>query len=67
VTAEDGRDKRLWFDPTPLQLIHDRWTTAFSAYWAPRLTRLKFHAEGAEVRALPSRNALTARKARKHG
>jgi len=67
VTAKDGRDKRLWFDPTPLQLIHERWTTEFSAYWAARLTRLKYDAEGAEVRALPIRSAVPARKARKHG
>ena len=67
VTAKDGRDKRLWFDPTPLQLIHERWTTEFSAFWAARLTRLKYDAEGAEVRALPNLNAPAARKARKHG
>jgi DNA-binding transcriptional ArsR family regulator len=67
VTAKDGRDKRLWFDPTPLQLIHERWTTEFSAFWAARLTRLKYDAEGAEVRALPKLNAPPATKARKHG
>lgn len=67
VTAKDGRDKRLWFDPTPLQLIHERWTTEFSAFWAARLTRLKYDSEGAEVRALPKLNAPPAGKARKHG
>jgi DNA-binding transcriptional ArsR family regulator len=67
VTAKEGREKRLWFDPTPLQLIHERWTTEFSAYWAARLTRLKYDAEGADVRVLPNRNASTTRKARKHG
>ncbi len=67
VTAKDGRDKRLWFDPTPLQLIHERWTTEFSAFWAARLTRLKYHAEGAEVHALPKLNASPSRRARKHG
>ena len=67
VTAKDGRDKRLWFDPTPLQLIHERWTTEFSAFWAARLTRLKYDAEGAEVRALPDRNTSPTRKARRHG
>jgi DNA-binding transcriptional ArsR family regulator len=67
VTAKDGRDKRLWFDPTPLQLIHERWTTEFSAYWAARLTKLKYDAEGAEVRALPARVTSPARKARRHG
>jgi DNA-binding transcriptional ArsR family regulator len=67
VTAKDGRDKRLWFDPTPLQLIHERWTTEFSAFWAARLTRLKYDAEGAEVRALTNNRASPVRKARKHG
>lgn len=67
VSARDGRDKRLWFDPTPLQLIHERWTTEFSAYWAARLTRLKYSAEGAEVHSLPGRNASPTAKARKHG
>lgn len=67
VTAKHGRDKRLWFDPTPLQLIHERWTTEFSAYWAARLTRLKYDAEGAEVLALSDRAHSPVRKARKHG
>jgi DNA-binding transcriptional ArsR family regulator len=67
VTAKDGRDKRLWFDPTPLQLIHERWTTDFSSFWAARLTRLKYDAEGAEVTAFPKRDASPIRKARKHG
>lgn len=67
VTAKDGRDKRLWFDPTPLQLIHERWTTEFSAYWAARLTRLKYNAEGAEVRAFPGRKASPSTRGQKHG
>lgn len=67
VTSKDGRDKHLWFDPTPLQLIHERWTTEFSAYWASRLTRLKYSAEGAEVLPLRQRSPSTIRKTRKHG
>lgn len=67
VTAKDGREKRLWFDPTPLQLIHERWTTEFSAYWAARLTRLKYSAEGAEVHALPPRAAAPRTRNRRHG
>lgn len=66
VSAKDGRDRRLWFDPTPLQLIHERWTTEYSAFWAARLTRLKYAAEGAEVHALPQRISPP-RKARRHG
>jgi len=49
ISQRDGRERRLWFDPTPIQLIHERWTSEFSVIWASRLTRLKYDAEGAEV------------------
>ncbi len=55
VSQRVGRERLLWFDATPIQLIHERWTTEFSAYWAARLTRLKYRAEGADVRPLPKR------------
>jgi len=66
VSQREGRERRLWFDPTPIQLIHERWTTEFSAYWAARLTRLKYSAEGAEVRTLVPRPGTVRKKAR-HG
>jgi DNA-binding transcriptional ArsR family regulator len=53
IAERRGRDKLLWFNPTPMQWIHERWTSEFSAYWAARLTRLKYSAEGAEVKPLP--------------
>ena len=53
IAERSGRERLLWFNPTPIQWIHERWTTEFSAYWAARLTRLKFSAEGAEVTRLP--------------
>ncbi len=64
VAQRVGRERHLWFDPTPIQLIHERWTTEFSAYWASRLTRLKYSAEGAEVHALTTPRQ---RKERRHG
>lgn len=68
VSERDGRDRRLWCDPTPLQLIHERWTTEFSAYWAARLTRLKYRAEGAEVHAFERPDtSTTRRRVRRHG
>ncbi|MBL8343136.1 MAG: helix-turn-helix transcriptional regulator [Rubrivivax sp.] len=74
VSAREGRERRLWFDATPIQLIHERWTTEFSAYWAARLTRLKYGAEGAEVHALAARvdgkttkTPKTTNKERRHG
>jgi DNA-binding transcriptional ArsR family regulator len=66
VSQREGRDRLLWFDPTPIQLIHERWTTEFSAFWAARLTKLKYSAEGAQVCALPPRMSPQRKKA-KHG
>lgn len=59
-----GRERLLWFDATPIQWIHQRWTTEYSAYWAARLTRLKVAAEGAEVTPLPTTRS---RKDPRHG
>jgi DNA-binding transcriptional ArsR family regulator len=55
VSQREGRERRLWFDATPIQLIHERWTTEFSAFWAAKLTRLKYDAEGAEVHTIQHR------------
>jgi DNA-binding transcriptional ArsR family regulator len=49
IAEREGRDKRLWLNAAPIQWIHERWTSEYSVYWAARLTRLKFVAEGAEV------------------
>jgi len=53
IAERDGRDKRLWFNVVPIQWIHERWTTEYSAYWSARLTRLKRAAEGALISPLP--------------
>lgn len=45
VSQRDGRMRRLWFNAAPIQMIHERWTTDYSAYWAGELTRLKYLAE----------------------
>lgn len=61
ISRRAGRERHLWFDATPIQLIHERWTTEFSAYWAAKLTRLKYSAEGAEVTPLPTAKRRTTR------
>ncbi len=45
VSRKDGRTRRLWFNAAPIQMIYDRWTNDYSAYWAGELTRLKYFAE----------------------
>lgn len=45
VSEKDGRTRRLYFNAVPIQLIHERWTTEYSAYWSGNLTRIKYLAE----------------------
>jgi DNA-binding transcriptional ArsR family regulator len=59
VSEKDGRTRRLYFNAVPVQMIYDRWTTEYSAYWSGNLTRIKYLAE---VRA---RNGEKAKKKRR--
>lgn len=45
ISEKQGRTRKLYFNAAPIQLIHERWTTDFSAYWAGNLTRIKYLAE----------------------
>ena len=45
VSQKDGRTRRLYFNAVPIQMIHERWMTDYSAYWSGNLTRLKYAAE----------------------
>lgn len=47
VSEKDGRTRRLYINTAPIQMIHDRWTTAYSAHWARRITDIKYAAEAA--------------------
>lgn len=45
ISRKDGRTRKLFFNAAPIQMIHDRWTTKYSAYWAGHMTRIKYLAE----------------------
>lgn len=49
VSEKAGRARKLWFNPVPIHMIYDRWTTEFSDYWAGRLARMKYRLENAPV------------------
>lgn len=49
ITDKRGRDKHLFINVIPIQLIHSRWTTEYSAMWAGRMLDIKFVAEQKEV------------------
>lgn len=48
VSEKLGRERPLYFNPVPLQLIHERWSDQYRSFWANRLTRLKYAVEGKE-------------------
>lgn len=45
LSRKTGRERELYLNPVPLQLLHDRWTTQFSAFWSERVVDLKRRVE----------------------
>lgn len=41
ISEKRGRTRELYFNTAPIQAIHERWTTDYSAYWAGRLSEFK--------------------------
>ncbi len=42
VLQKNGRRKEIYFNVVPIQLIYDRWTSEYSAFWAAKTVDLKF-------------------------
>ena len=47
VSNKSGRERHLYFNVVPIQLIYERWATEFSALWAGQLTQIKTRVEAA--------------------
>ena len=60
ISEKVGRERQLYFNPVPIHMIYDRWTTEFSAYWAGRLAQMKYRLENAPV-------SITRKKGGKRG
>jgi DNA-binding transcriptional ArsR family regulator len=52
LSQRKGRERRLFFNPVPIQGIYDRWTDRYSAFWSARMSdvqaRVESRAEGKE-------------------
>ena len=48
VSEKEGRTRRLYFNAVPVQMIYDRWTTEYSAYWSGNVAKLKYLAESGD-------------------
>ena len=44
-SVKRGRVRELTFNPIPIQMIYDRWTTEYSAFWASRMADVKYRME----------------------
>lgn len=45
VSEKEGRVRRLFHNPVPIQLIYDRWTTEYAGFWASRMADVKYAVE----------------------
>lgn len=46
VSQRHGRERRLHFNPVPIQMVYDRWTDEYSQFWSARIADLKQRLEG---------------------
>ena len=53
VSQKVGRERRLYFNVMPIQIIYDRWATEFSALWAGPIAQLKYRVETKESDEAP--------------
>ncbi|NKC01206.1 MAG: helix-turn-helix domain-containing protein [Pseudomonadales bacterium] len=49
VSEKEKRSRRVYLNPMPIQLIYDRWTDQYSAYWSDRVASIKYKAERAAI------------------
>lgn len=49
-----GRRRNLYVNVVPIQIIYDRWATAYSAMWAGEVAALKYRIETGVPQAQPT-------------
>lgn len=45
ISEKQGRSRCLYMNIAPLQMIYDRWTDKYSAFWARQMMDIKYAAE----------------------
>lgn len=62
VLQKNGRRRELFFNAVPIQLIYDRWTNEYTAFWASKAADLKLLIETDSARSThhkPTRKRAT--------
>ena len=54
LSEKEGRTRRLFFNPIPIQQIYDRWTDQYASFWSGRMTDIQARVE---ARASRRKNA----------
>ncbi len=73
ISRKTGRKRQYYFNAVPIQMIYDRWTTEYSAFWASQAVDLKYKIEGAESsdvstgKVSAAKSKVTARSAAQKG
>ena len=62
ILKKAGRKTELYFNSIPIQMIYDRWTSDYSAFWASELVDLKMLIES-ENSPPPKPRQLSKKKA----
>lgn len=45
ISEKVGRERRLYHNSVPIQMMYDRWTSEYSALWSTRLAQIKYQVE----------------------
>jgi DNA-binding transcriptional ArsR family regulator len=45
ISLKEGRARRLFHNPVPIQLIYDRWTTEYAGFWASKMADIQYAVE----------------------
>ena len=51
ISRKVGRRRELFINAVPIQMIHDRWTTDYSRFWASKALDLKYMLESRRQKA----------------
>ena len=51
LSRKEGRTRRLYVNAAPIQMIHDRWLSDWSALWATQVTQVKYRVEALAANA----------------
>ena len=55
ISRKSGRTRELFFNAAPIQMIYDRWTDEYSAFWVTQAVDLKYKVESQPKKRRPAK------------